>query len=102
MRDDNKRFRDMAWQEIFATKATQERFSVPLGEARVEWTHWLSEEALWARIGTLSHVAMLQGEEREDALRLFRDALSGEGVVRNEKGEVECHGWTYLAWTERL
>lgn len=101
-RDGNKRFLDLAWQDIFATQTTQERFSTPLGEGCVKWTQWLSEEALWARIGTLSHVAMLQGAEKEEGLRLFREVLGGEGTVRNEKGEIECHGWTYFAWTERL
>lgn len=95
----NKRFRDMEWQEIFGR---QSLFSHPLGEDSVEWTHWLSEEALWDRIKTLSHVALLQGQDKEDAERTFREAMSMEDVVRNDNGEVECHGRTYLAWTRRL
>lgn len=78
------------------------QFSVPLGQDSVEWTHWLSEEALWRRINTLSHVALLQGKERERGEEVFREAMRMEDVKRNEAGEVECHGRTFLAWTDRL
>lgn len=116
VRDDNPRFRDMAWQDVFAAQVKSNpvqvlrdtltnrlpRFSVPIGRDSVEWTHWLGEEALWRRINTLSHVAMLAGEDREHAERVFREAMAMPDVVRNERGEVECHGRTYLAWTDRM
>lgn len=66
------------------------------------WAHWLREEALWRRINTLSQVALLEGEGREAAERVFREAMAMDDVVRNEEGEVECHGRTYLAWTDRM
>lgn len=78
------------------------RFSLPLGEDRVPWTVWLSEDALWARINTLSQVAVLEGEEKEAGERVFREALTGEDVERNDKGEVALHGVTFFAWTDRL
>lgn len=89
----------MEWQDIFGK---QSLFSVPLGEDSVEWTHWLSEEALWRRINTLSHVALLEGRDKEDGEKVFREAMGMDDVVRNEAGEVECHGRTYIAWTERM
>lgn len=106
----------MLWQDVFAAQIKSNpvqvlrdtltnrlpRFSVPIGQDSVEWTHWLSEEALWRRINTLSHVAMLQGKDREEGERVFREAMGMADVVRNEKGEVECHGQTYLAWTDRM
>lgn len=106
----------MAWQDVFTSQlktnplsaltsiATHDlpKFSVPLGEDEVEWTHWLSEEALWQRIKTLSHVALLEGEGKEKGERVFREAMAMGDVVRNEKGEVECHGRTYFAWTDRV
>lgn len=115
--DDNKRFRDMAWQDVFTKQlktnpvsvissiVTQDlpQFSVPLGEdSTTEWTHWLSEEELWKRINTLSHVALLEGEEKEKGKKVFREAMGMEDVKRNEKGEVECYGRTYFAWTDRV
>lgn len=78
------------------------RFSVPLGHDSVAWTEWLSEKELWRRINTLSHVALLEGEERERGDGVFREAMRMGDVRRNEAGEVECHGRTYLAWTDRL
>lgn len=116
VKDGNKRFRDMEWQEVFdrqmktnpiqiirdTVTGNLPRFSVPLGQDSVEWTHWLSEEALWDRINTLSHVALLEGADKENARSVFREALGMSDVVRNEKGEVECHGRTYLAWTDRM
>ena len=63
---------------------------------------WLSEEALWARINTLSHVAVLKGEQREASERLFKEAMQYDDVERNEKGEVALHGVTYFAWTDRI
>lgn len=78
------------------------KFSVPLGEDEVAWTHWLSEEALWQRINTLSQVAVLEGEKKAHGERVFKEAMAMGDVVRNEKGEVECHGRTYLAWTDRV
>lgn len=116
VKDGNKRFRDMEWQEVFDRQMKTNpiqiirdtgtgnlpRFSVPLEQDSVEWTHWLSEEALWDRINTLSHVALLEGADKENARSVFREALGMSDVVRNEKGEVECHGRTYLAWTDRM
>lgn len=106
----------MDWQQVFSgqlkTNPVQvlydtvtgnlPRFSVPLGQDSVRWTHWLSEDALWRRIGTLSHVTVLEGEDKARGERVFREAMEMEGVVRNDKGEVECHGRTHFAWTDRM
>jgi hypothetical protein len=37
-------------------------FSLPLGQDQVKWHVWLEEEALWNRLRTLSHFAVLDGE----------------------------------------
>lgn len=106
----------MEWQDIFSKQVKTNpiqalrdtitnnlpRFSVPLGQDSVEWAHWLSEDALWKRINTLSHVAMLEGDDKANGQRIFREAMGMDDVVRNEKGEVECHGRTYIAWTDRM
>lgn len=106
----------MAWQDVFDAQLRWNplqvlrdtltnrlpRFSVPLGQESVAWSHWLSEDALWARINTLSHVAVLEGEEKARGERVFAEAMRMGDVRRNERGEVECVGRTYLAWTDRL
>ncbi|KAF2199651.1 S-adenosyl-L-methionine-dependent methyltransferase, partial [Delitschia confertaspora ATCC 74209] len=110
------RFRNEQWQGVFERQQKSNplqiirdtfggdlpRFSLPLGEERIEWTVWLSEEALWGRINTLSQVAVLQGEQKEAGYRLFKETLQAEDVQRNEKGEIALHGWTFLAWTDKI
>lgn len=110
------RFRDEAWQNVFADQLKFNpfqilkdsltdglpRFSLPLGEDSVKWTAWLSEDALWARINTLSQVAILKGGRREEGIRTFKQALQSDDVERNEKGEIALHGVTYFAWTDRI
>jgi hypothetical protein len=78
------------------------RFSLPLGKGSVKWTVWLNEDALWARFNTLSHVAILKGEERDAAIKIFKETIQGDDVERNEKGEIASHGVTYYAWTDRI
>lgn len=106
----------MKWQEVFTNqlksnpiqviKATLSndlpRFSMPIGKDSVPWTQWLSEDALWSRINTLSHVALLEDEERAAGIKTFNKALQMRDVERNEKGEIACHGNTFFAWTDRM
>jgi hypothetical protein len=110
------RFRDSVWQDVFDRQLKSNpfqilkdsltdrlpKFSLPLGEDSLKWTVWLSEEALWARMSTLSQVAVLKGEEKEAGIRTFKEALASEDVERNEKGEIALHGVTYMAWTDRI
>ncbi|GAP85927.1 putative methyltransferase protein [Rosellinia necatrix] len=110
------RFRHQQWQEVFEQQPPGNpvqvirntfadhlpRFSLPLGENKVKWTIWLNEEALWARINTLSQVAILEGEEREAAVKIFKDALQSDDVERNREGEIAVHGVTYFSWTDRI
>ncbi|ROV91795.1 hypothetical protein VSDG_06437 [Cytospora chrysosperma] len=99
--EDAHPFRELQWQEVFSKQLKSNpmqvirdtlmnnlpQFSLPIGQDSVEWTHWLTEGALWKRINTLSQVAMLQGEERVKAEGVFREAMAMADVVRNEKGE---------------
>jgi hypothetical protein len=77
-------------------------FSQPLGEHTVEWTVWLSEDDLWRRLGTLSQISVLEGQERVDFEDRFREIMRMHDVKRNEKDEVEFHGVTFHVWTKRL
>ncbi|KAI2602347.1 S-adenosyl-L-methionine-dependent methyltransferase [Hypoxylon sp. NC1633] len=110
------RFRHQKWKEVFDQQLPSNpiqvikntftdrlpRFSLPLGEDSVKWTIWLSEEALLSRMTTLSQIAVLKGEKREAWLKIFKEAIQGEDVERNEKGEIAAHGLTYFCWTDRL
>ncbi|OLN95943.1 putative methyltransferase C25B8.09 [Colletotrichum chlorophyti] len=117
--DGQPRFRDFVWKEVFdrqldtnPLRAVRDAvlegdggmplFSVPIGEERVPFVVWLTPEALWNRFRTLSQVAVLEGAEAVRFKEKFDDILKGEGVEKNEKGEVALHGVTYFAWTSRL
>ncbi|KAH6648551.1 methyltransferase [Truncatella angustata] len=110
------RFRHLKWKEVFERQPPGNplqvvrdtlldrlpKFSLPIGEDSVRWTVWLSEDALWSRINTLSQIAVLKDQDRENAIKTFKAALGGDDVERNEKGEIAAHGVTYFAWTDRI
>lgn len=99
--DGQPRFRDYVWREVFNQQQGR-LFTTPIGDDKTEWTIWLGLEALWDRVRTLSHIAMLQGEER-DRFRAAFDKIVKEGDGRwNEKGEVATHGATTFSWTSRV
>ncbi len=114
--DGHPRFRDERWQDVFQQQLRSNpvqvlrdsltgnlpKFSLPLGEETIKWTVWLSEDALWSRLTTLSHVAILKGAQKEAAFRTVKETLQLGDVERNDKGEIAVHGHTYLAWTDRI
>ncbi|KAK4659752.1 hypothetical protein QC762_113990 [Podospora pseudocomata] len=97
--DGQPRFRDGQRRSALDN---QQLFALLLSEETVKWTVWLSEGALWSRINTLSQVAILEGSDREAAVRVFKEALQSPDVERNEKGEIALHGVTYFVWTKKL
>jgi hypothetical protein len=114
--DGHPRFRHMAWKHVFEKQQDttplqtlkdtffhhMPTFSLPLGEENVKWTVWLSDEALWSRFATISHIANLEEGKKEEVRNEVYDALKRDGVERNAEGEVALHGVTYLAWTSRV
>jgi len=110
--DDAPRFRNEKWRAVFenqvkttpftVTALANPLFSLPLGEEQVKWTVWLSKESIWKRYGTLSQIAILEGEDLETAKKVFNEALAGDDVETNEKGEIALHGVTYLFWTSKV
>jgi hypothetical protein len=71
-----------------------------LGEQKISWTVWLTPQAVWERYRTLSQIAILEGSELERVKKEVFEAI--EEAEKNEQGEVEIHGVTYLAWTTRV
>lgn len=110
--DNQPRFRHEQWREVFEEqskstplsllKAGDQLFSLPLGEHLEPFETWLPKEKIWERYSTISHIAVLQGEERERTHRSFMHALNGLEVETNEKGEVAVHGNTYIIWTSKI
>ncbi|KAL9947522.1 hypothetical protein D7B24_000043 [Verticillium nonalfalfae] len=121
--DGQARFRNDAWRACFDSQAANPLktvaeyglpglattddgkapwFAVPIGEASVPFTVWLTEEALWKRLSTLSQVAVLEGDDLSRFRARLAEMLKEESVERNDKGEVALHGKTFFAWTSRL
>ncbi|KAI9839634.1 MAG: hypothetical protein M1819_002260 [Sarea resinae] len=72
--DHRARFRHEKWQNAFEgqVKSTpltipsaDPLFSLPLGEDTVPFTTWLSAEAVWSRLATLSQIAEIPETEQE-------------------------------------
>lgn len=70
--DQNSRFRHEIWRRVFdeqlestpfTIQAVDPLFSLPLGEGSSETLRWMTREAIWERYHTLSHIAVLEGEE---------------------------------------
>jgi hypothetical protein len=105
--DGQPRFREDMWRNGFSNKppeapeGNKQPFATPLGEKVFRWTVWLSEEALWLRMSTLSQVTVLQGTDRDDFTNKFREILASPDVARNDEGHVALHGVTFYAWTKR-
>ena len=81
----------------------QKLFETPIGEDHsVRWTLWLTPQGLGERVKTLSHVALLEGEEAERFWTKFDETMKGKDTVWNERGEVEVHAVSPFAWTTKL
>lgn len=105
----------MAWKQVFEKQLDvtplqtltdtfshhMQTFSLPIGEESIKWTVWLTDEGLWSRYSTLSQIANLKEDRREEVRKEVFDALKADGE-KNAKGEVGVHGVTYLAWTSRV
>jgi hypothetical protein len=75
--DHEPRFRHDEWCKVFENQLVStpvtamivgknnSLFSLPLGGDTVQWMVWLDKEALWKRLRTLSHVAVLEGVKLE-------------------------------------
>jgi hypothetical protein len=114
--DGHPRFRHMTWKQVFEEHQNSAllqvlndtltghmpMFSLPLGEENVKWTVWLTDTAVWSRYATLSMIANLGEDRKEEIRKEVFDALKDDGVERNARGEIAVHGMTYFAWTSRV
>jgi len=100
LEDGHPRFRHMKWKEVFDQPPSL--FSLPLNEDDVKWTRLSTDEALWARFATSSHIVNLPSEKKEEVKTKVLNAIKGDGIDRNEKGEIVLHGLTYFVWTSAI
>jgi len=110
--DKMPRFRHERWREIFDDPlksnplsihtAPPPLFGLPIGQDSVDFSIWLSKENIWKRYSTISHIAILEGEERKRTKEIFFDALNRQDTETDEQGRVEVHGRTIFAWTPKI
>ncbi|KAK4561013.1 hypothetical protein LTR86_004968 [Recurvomyces mirabilis] len=110
--DEEARFRHKKWRKVFEDQskstplsliiASDQFFALPLGEHTEKFEIWLSKEQIWERYATISHIAVLEGEERERTKQIVMDALNSSEVETNDKGEVAVHGLTYIVWSSKI
>lgn len=99
--DQNTRFRNDIWRQVFdkqlestpfTIQAANPLFSLPLGESSAETIRWMTREAVWERYHTLSHIAVLEGEELAVSSRIVPSALSGVLTLYKECEEADIRG----------
>lgn len=108
--DDQPRFRHQKWKAVFDEQNRSNPltlhfadplFGLPIGEDTVPYKIWLSSEAIWSRIQTLSQIAILGGKELGDVKAAFQKSLQSEGTeVDGDK--FALHGRTIFAWTSKI
>lgn len=74
-KDDAPRYRHEEWRKVFEQQskstplslliAGDQFFSLPLAEAKEQFEVRLPKEKVWERYNTLSHISVLEGEERK-------------------------------------
>lgn len=98
------RFRDDKWPAIFETQAESASplFAMPLGTRKVSWSVRSTRDGLLDRISTLSHIALLEGTQREAFTARYDAILEQDDVARDSEGRIESHGATFFAWTTKL
>ncbi|KAL8680188.1 MAG: hypothetical protein Q9186_003600 [Xanthomendoza sp. 1 TL-2023] len=109
--DQQPRFRHETWRKVFekqlsstpfTIQAADPLFSLPIGEDSVEFTHWLSPEAIWERFRSLSQIAVLEHEELGGVKDRALAAMGASDVERNGNGELPLHGRVVYAWTSSV
>ncbi|KAF2481085.1 S-adenosyl-L-methionine-dependent methyltransferase [Neohortaea acidophila] len=112
--DEDPRFRHEKWREVFDEQVKssplsllpsgddEQFFSLPLGEQQEAFETWLPKEKIWDRFNTLSHIAVLEGEEREKTYKTFMEALNSPDTETDGEGRVAVHGTTFAVWTSKI
>jgi hypothetical protein len=109
--DNQPRFRHEKWKQIFDKQNASDPislhfadpiFSLPIGEASVEFETWLSKDLIWKRLRTLSQFAILEGDELKKREAEFFEAINSGDTPVDKDGNVAIHGRTFFAWTSRI
>ena len=109
--DHMPRFRHEKWRQVFDEQnqtnsltmtTSNTMFGLPLGEKSIEFETWLAKEETWKRYRTISHIAVLEGDELEQVQKTFWSAIDSKDTRTDNQGRVAVHGKTFLAWTSKI
>ncbi|KAK5719849.1 hypothetical protein LTR15_007121 [Elasticomyces elasticus] len=110
--DNEARFRHEKWRKVFEDQskstplsliiASDQLFALPLGEHLEQFEVQLTKEQIWERYATISHIAVLEGEERERTYKTVMDALNSPDVDVDQDGKVAVHGKTFIVWSSKI
>lgn len=108
--DDTPRFRDDQWRQVFDEQNRSDPlslqftanpiFGLPIGEGQVGYEERLRPDAIWARLSTLSQIAVLKGEALDKVRQKFFEAAKVE--EQDDQGRIAVHGRTVFFWTSRI
>ena len=108
--DDTPRFRDDKWRQVFDEQNRTDPlslqftanpiFGLPIGEGHVVYEHRLPPDAVWARLSTLSQIAVLEDDELNKVKKTFYDAVELDD--KDSQGRIAVHGRTVFFWTSRI
>jgi hypothetical protein len=96
------RFRDQRWPAVFDKQAQREKpfFSTPIESETLPWAIHVTRDGFISRMSTLSHIALLKGDEKAAFEAKVDEILQGD-VTKDAQGRIEAHGLTYFAWTAK-
>ncbi|RVX67431.1 hypothetical protein B0A52_08784 [Exophiala mesophila] len=108
--DDTLRFRDGQWRKVFDEQNRSDPlslqfsanpiFGLPIGEGHVAYEHRLSPDAVWARLSTLSQIAVLRGEAFDKVKQTFYEAANVD--EQDDQGRIAVRGRTVFFWTSKI
>lgn len=108
--DDTPRFRDDQWRQVFDEQNRSDPlslqftanpiFGLPIGEGHVSYEERLRPDAVWARLSTLSQIAVLKEEALGKVRQTFFEAAKVE--EQDDQGRIAVHGKTVFFWTSRI
>jgi len=109
LEDDQPRFRHEQWRKVFDEQTSSNPltlhfadplFSLPIGEAAIDFETWLSADDIWSRLRTLSQIAILEGAELQQMKKKFDDALEKDSS--SVDGKYPVYGRTVMYWTSHI
>lgn len=98
------KFRHEKWMHIFDEQESfaEKLFTAPISTEKKPFAHYLTRDALWSRLNTLSQIYILEGPAKQAFIDNFDAYLNKDKEAWNESNQIEVHGNVFYTWTQRL